>query len=537
MSDKLVETKSVADQKISAATVAAAMAAPPAILRYREGRAFVAQVLILALSPLWLLYAAYAVVNLLYEAVVIAAAGQVGTEHLLLPAAFYLALIASGYLALKVCSDTRLVLDSAKIRLPLYLLFESRFCVERSWQSLVSLQFKGAGAQSKPQSLVLRFGDGAAVRLALNAISQEHLKELIMAVQVFAPHVQFSPSLRQLDLNLNQTTGGLLALPASFTELWEQDLADRFRSTIFVPLEPGQELCWGRTTAMPEPTDLTDQVDTTSQAKAPERRLKVLAQLAFGGLSAVYLVQPLSEGILDFGVDSVLVLKEAVLPANADEKLESKALEMFQREARLISSLSHPRVARVVDYFVSRGRNYILLEHIEGTDLRRFIGDHGPQPAAVVLRWYLELLDIVEYLHSHKPPVVHRDLTPDNIILARDGHLSVIDFGAANTLVGTATGTVVGKQAYIAPEQFRGKAVCGSDLYALAATMGFALTGRDPEPLSVSSPRLVNRSVAEQLDNLIMRCTAQEMENRLTDIGEIRTCLAAASKSIREAGS
>lgn len=531
MSDKLVETDSVADQKISQATVAAALAAPPTVLRYREGRAFVAQVLILALSPMWLLYAAYAVVNLLYEAVAIAAAGQVGMEHLLLPVAFYLALIASGYLAFKVCSDTKLVLDSAKIRLPLYLLFESRFCVERSWQSLVSLQFKGAGAQSKPQLLLLKFSDGASVKLALNAIAPEHLKELIMAVQVFAPHVQFSPNLRQLDLNLNPTAGGLLALPASFTELWELDLADRFRSTIFVPLEPGQELCWGRTTA------LLEQPDTTNRSQANERRLKVLAQLAFGGLSAVYLVQPLSEGILDFGVDSVLVLKEAVLPANADETLESKALEMFQREARLISSLSHPRIARVVDYFVSRGRNYILLEHIEGTDLRRFVGDHGAQPAAVVLRWYMELLEIVEYLHSHKPPVVHRDLTPDNIILARDGHLSVIDFGAANTLVGTATGTIVGKQAYIAPEQFRGKAVCGSDLYALAATMGFALTGRDPEPLSVSSPRSVNRSVAEPLDNLIMRCTAQEMENRLNDIGEIRACLTAVSQSVRGAGS
>jgi serine/threonine protein kinase len=102
----------------------------------------------------------------------------------------------------------------------------------------------------------------------------------------------------------------------------------------------------------------------------------------------------------------------------------------------------------------------------------------------VVVRWLLEAAKILQYLHSQSPPLIHRDVTPDNLVLARDGCLSLIDFGAANALLGTATGTLVGKQSYIAPEQFRGKAGLSSDIYSLGATVYFALTGREPEPLT-----------------------------------------------------
>jgi len=84
--------------------------------------------------------------------------------------------------------------------------------------------------------------------------------------------------------------------------------------------------------------------------------------------------------------------------------------------------------------------------------------------------------------------VIHRDFTPDNLVLQNDGKLVAIDFGAANEFIGNATGTFVGKHAYIAPEQFRGKASPQSDLYAMGGTLYYLLTGEDPLALSVSDP-------------------------------------------------
>jgi serine/threonine-protein kinase len=124
------------------------------------------------------------------------------------------------------------------------------------------------------------------------------------------------------------------------------------------------------------------------------------------------------------------------------------------------------------------------------------------------------LAEVVDYIHAQDPPIIHRDLTPDNIVLRGDDSIVVIDFGAANQFVGTATGTLVGKQAYIAPEQFRGKATPQSDIYAFGGTIYFLLTGKDPEPLSQSRPRTIKPSIDTRLDDLVACCTAFEASER-----------------------
>ncbi len=105
-------------------------------------------------------------------------------------------------------------------------------------------------------------------------------------------------------------------------------------------------------------------------------------------------------------------------------------------------------------------------------------------------------------------PVIHRDLTPDNIVVKDDGTLVVIDFGAANEFIGNSTGTFVGKQCYISPEQFRGKAVPQSDIYALGCTLHYLLTGSDPQALSVAHPHSLNEIVSPEVDALVAECTA-----------------------------
>src|SRR5581483_5192636 len=100
-----------------------------------------------------------------------------------------------------------------------------------------------------------------------------------------------------------------------------------------------------------------------------------------------------------------------------------------------------------------------------------------------------QMCEILAYLHGLEPPVVHRDFTPDNLMITDDGTLKLLDFNVAMSADNAATSsTAVGKHAYMAPEQFRGLPEPKSDIYSLGATLHFLLTGRDPEPISVSHP-------------------------------------------------
>jgi serine/threonine protein kinase len=266
----------------------------------------------------------------------------------------------------------------------------------------------------------------------------------------------------------------------SYTEMWEEELSARFGATNFIPLEPGHKL--------------------------QEGRLTLERQLAFGGLSAIYLVKDAQS--------ANLVLKEAVIPKEADRQLRAQSITMLEREAHYLSRLNHPGLARVFDYFVEDDRHYLLMEYIKGTDLRRYVKENGAVSAKEAIDWSAQIADILSYLHEQDPPIVHRDISADNIILREDDSLAIIDFGAANSFLGTATCTLIGKQAYIPPEQLRGKPTVKSDLYALGCTMFFLLTSQDPEPISVSDPSTVKPSTPRNLSDLIVSLTQLEQEKR-----------------------
>ena len=434
-------------------------------LSYRVRSSSLALAFIMALSPIWLLWSAWAALSLaVWNCTQFGLALNAPNSHLLM-CFFYCLLPLIGLSAAAVCLDTTVAYTKTKLRLPSRFLLELRGRLSWSWDLLAKVDFRDReGGYGHSQSMTLLFKSGASAALDLAGLKREDIKELIQAIQSFAPQVEFLPKLADLDLNLISGFDAGLdgVLYPSFTQLWEDELTNRFGSTIFVPLDPGAILQDGAIT--------------------------VTGPLCFGGLSAVYMAR--RNGQDGHDLDQNVILKEAVLPVGCDPILREKALQMFGREASILATLDHERIARVRDYFVEKSRHYIVLDHIEGIDLRRFVHEQGPQPAAVVLRWLLEITQILRYLHQHAPPVVHRDVSPDNIVMARDGHLTLIDFGAANNLVGTATGTLVGKQSYISPEQFRGKAGAQSDLYSLGATIFFALTGHDPEPLSQLSPTI-----------------------------------------------
>ncbi len=398
---------------------------------------------------------------------------------LLLLLTFFVGLFVVSVLTVFVCLQNRFIVSNDGVVFPLRCLLELGFRLNRQWSELSLLEFRRDRKPSvNPTEMVWRFGGSGLLPLELGAFTKEDLQKLLMSLEAYHPELRMNPPAGQVQLGIS--TKALPASGMSFTKIWEDDLASRFGSTVFVPLEPGDAL--------------------------QEGSLQVLGQIAFGGLSAIYLAKRKN--------GDVCVIKEAVVPSSADEASKEKALELFQREAQLLMGLTHSRVAKVLDHFVEKGRHYLLLEHIDGKDLRRFVKEHGAQKEEMVMRWACEILEVLVYLHELQPPIVHRDLTPDNLVLERDGSVTLIDFGAANEFLGTATGTLVGKQSYIPPEQFRGKAVPQSDLYSLGATLQFLLTGRDPEPLSESRPRDVNPKVSQPVDDFVGRLTAMELCER-----------------------
>ena len=108
----------------------------------------------------------------------------------------------------------------------------------------------------------------------------------------------------------------------------------------------------------------------------------------------------------------------------------------------------------------------------------------------------------------------------------------MIDFGAANQFLGAATGTIIGKQFYISPEQFRGKAEPASDIYAVGGTLHYLLTGRDPEALMRSHPAKVNDKLSERIDSIVAKCTEPEISKRLPTAKALLTLLAESQDSL-----
>jgi len=97
-------------------------------------------------------------------------------------------------------------------------------------------------------------------------------------------------------------------------------------------------------------------------------------------------------------------------------KASLKRRKMFAREAKFLLRLEHPQIARVLEHFQEDNRSYLVLEYIPGQDLRQLVKQNGKQSRAVVLEWFRQLSLILDYLHTQKPPIIHRDLTPDNIV-------------------------------------------------------------------------------------------------------------------------
>ncbi|MEO6334428.1 MAG: serine/threonine-protein kinase [Pyrinomonadaceae bacterium] len=246
-------------------------------------------------------------------------------------------------------------------------------------------------------------------------------------------------------------------------------------------------------------------------------RFLIEDKIGMGGMGAVYRA-------IDQKFGSVVAVKETFY---GDRELG----EAFEREARLLNGLHHPIFPHVSDYFTENGGNFLVMEYIEGEDLSEIIRRGEAFAVNTVLGWTLDILDGLDYLHSREPPIIHRDIKPNNLKLTSRGKIVLLDFGMAKE---TSQNTLDAKSVfgysrrYSPLEQIEGTGTDPrSDIFSLGASVYHLLTGEPPvdvlarasaivagrpDPLvSVSS---INPDVSESVAAILNAALALNAEKR-----------------------
>ncbi|GGH97489.1 Stk1 family PASTA domain-containing Ser/Thr kinase [Arthrobacter liuii] len=250
-----------------------------------------------------------------------------------------------------------------------------------------------------------------------------------------------------------------------------------------------------------------------------DNRYAVISRLARGGMSTVYLA-------VDERLDREVALKVLHPHLAADDNF----LGRLGREAKAAARLSHPHVVGVLDQGNDGNTAYLVMEYIKGHTLRDVLRDRGALPP----RLALALIDpVVEGLGAaHAAGFIHRDVKPENVLIADDGRIKIGDFGLARAVTSsTSTGALIGTVAYISPELVLGKpADARSDVYSVGIMLYEMLTGRQPfegeVPVQVAYQHVNGRvgppsdlvpHLAGEVDELVQWCTANDPENRPVD--------------------
>jgi serine/threonine protein kinase len=217
-----------------------------------------------------------------------------------------------------------------------------------------------------------------------------------------------------------------------------------------------------------------------------QNRYLVVQLIGKGGMGEVYLA-------VDQRLGSAIALKRTFF--SEDDTLR----HAFEREARTLARLRHPVLPKVSDHFTENETQYLVMEHISGDDLsKRLEVTRKPFPLNWVLFWADQLLDALAYLHTHEPPIVHRDIKPQNLKLTNENHIILLDFGLAKdtgaSRVSTTGGSIVGYTPHYAPmEQIRGTGTTAkSDIYSLSATLYQLLTAQVPPDALTRADSVLN---------------------------------------------
>jgi len=257
---------------------------------------------------------------------------------------------------------------------------------------------------------------------------------------------------------------------------------------------------------------------------------RIIRLLGQGGFGSVYEAE-----------DLILHARRAI-KEGFDNSLEAQ--KQFEIEARILLALRHDKLPQVTDNFIesASGRQYLVMEFVEGRDLSDLVEQQGALPEAQVLVWMDQVLDAVEYLHDFKPKIIHRDIKPGNIRLLPDGQtVKLVDFGIAKIggqtqkTRGAARGVSPG---FSPPEQYGTGTDTYSDVYALGATMYCLLTGKiPPESLDLAyssirliPPRQLNPGVSERVELALLQAMQIDPQRRFKNASGLRRALTGRSR-------
>ncbi|MGC4114173.1 MAG: serine/threonine-protein kinase [Myxococcales bacterium] len=276
----------------------------------------------------------------------------------------------------------------------------------------------------------------------------------------------------------------------------------------------------------------------------PFGRYELLKRIAAGGMGEVFLARQVGMQ----GFEKLLVVK-VLLPHLVEDQ---EFVTMFFDEARIAARLNHNNVAQIFDLGDVEGAYYIAMEYIHGDDVVRLWKQartqNKPVPLPLVARIAADAAAGLDYAHkatdANNQPLglVHRDVSPQNILVTFDGGVKLIDFGvakAAGRASHTATGTLKGKYSYMSPEQASGKAIdCRSDVFALGVVLYEMATSlrlfkreteistlKAVEACEIPRPSETNPEIDEQLEAVMMKALARDVKDRYQDAAAFRLAL------------
>jgi serine/threonine-protein kinase len=260
----------------------------------------------------------------------------------------------------------------------------------------------------------------------------------------------------------------------------------------------------------------------------------ILRMIGKGGMGTVWL-----------GEHLFLRRPVAIKILSRDFSNDPEEMARFEREAIAAARLDHENIVRIHDVDEVHGRPYIVMEYVEGQDLEEFIRKNAPVSVTRSLTIVREVARALD--HAHGAGVVHRDIKPGNILIAKDGRIKITDFGLAQNMgyqEGIKDGIVFGTPFYVSPEQVQGLAADGrSDIYSLGVTFYTMLTGRRPflgrSPDSVirkhlteprPSPRLRRPTLARSVETIVQKMMAIKPDDRYKNakalLRSLELCLA-----------
>src|SRR6476619_2101235 len=240
-------------------------------------------------------------------------------------------------------------------------------------------------------------------------------------------------------------------------------------------------------------------------------RYRIARKLGGGGMAAVYLAE-----------DQELGRRVAIKMLHSRYANDDQFVERFRREATHAAGLSHPNIVSIFDRGEFDGSYYIVMEYVEGRTLKELIRSRGLCPVPVAIAYTRQILAALRY--AHRNGVIHRDITPHNVIVDSEGVVKVTDFGIARAGASQMTeeGAIIGTAQYLSPEQARGAPVDQtSDLYSTGIVLFEPLTGDSPVEIAMKhlaetppAPSEIRPDVPDDLDLVVLRALAKEPADR-----------------------